>query len=292
MHTASTHASSSSCVFRIQQLMVWPHLSLTLLFKPQNFDMTRIRFVLTTARTTRTHLLSVRASWTQPVLQPRSGAYFNRRTLPQFSLDFSIPFRSMDQLASSSAATRHSCVCKQHQKQFATASRVHGEDHHQTVCEQRSCSSKRVCAHRSSMTVFCDGSQWHIRMFSVSSVDSDPSSSNGLRSCALETLKQQPDCEPCPCHGMQAPFDSTMFVVVYIRRLRHSGSSNLQFSWRQFLQCHLGCSKESRHNLESSELRTVLFEGIASDLKPSSRHQVFTCLICAPRIVKLGARAS
>ena len=55
---------------------------------PQNFDMTRIRFVLATARTTRAHRLSVRASSTQPVPQPRSAAYFNRRNFASVHLGF------------------------------------------------------------------------------------------------------------------------------------------------------------------------------------------------------------
>ena len=163
------------------------------LLRPQNFDMTRIRFVLATARTTRAHRMSVRASWTQPVPQPRSGAYFNRRTLPQFSLDFSTPFLAtynvgvafMDQHAGSSAAKRHTCV------QTTSKTVFDGEDNYQTVCDQRSCSSKRVCTNLSSTNVFRDGSPWHIWVFSVSSVDSDRSSSNGLRSCALETLSSR-----------------------------------------------------------------------------------------------------
>ena len=118
----------------------------------------------------------------------------------------------MDQHAGSSAAKRHTCVCKQHQKQFSTATRVHGEDNYQTVCEQRRCSSKRARTDLSCKKIHCDGSHWHIWVFSVSSVDSDRSSSNGLRSCAPVTFqfaeplrKHRPSCRDSFHNGSKSP---------------------------------------------------------------------------------------
>ena len=71
----------------------------------------------------------------------------------------------------------------------STSTRARGTANKQARCVRRRCYSKRVCANLSSMRLFCDESHSHVWVFRVSLVDSDPSSPNGLLSCALENFE-------------------------------------------------------------------------------------------------------